>query len=128
MIRRILSRACMPVMLLLCIAWLNVPAGCAQGPKPHRVDLQWTAPADFVVGDSYNVYRGTVSGGPYAKINILPVTDVVFSDTAPQANTTYFYVVTHANAGNESVFSNEVKAVVPKDLGAPLALIIKGIV
>jgi fibronectin type 3 domain-containing protein len=128
MIRRLIQRFWIPAAILFCIAWLNIPAGCAQGPKPHRADLQWTAPTDFVVGDSYNVYRGTVSGGPYAKINIAPVADVVFSDTTAQANTTYFDVVTHATATNESVFSNEVKAVIPANPLPPVLLILKGVV
>ena len=126
--KRFLTRLWLPALILLSLAWLNIPAGCAQGPKPHRADLQWTAPIDFVTGDSYNMYRGTVSGGPYTKINIVPLTDVVFSDMTAQPNTTYFYVVTHATAANESVFSNEVKAVIPANPLPPVALILKGVV
>lgn len=115
-------------MILLCVAWLNVPAGCAQGPKPHRVDLQWTAPTDFTSGtDGYNMYRSTVTGGPYAKINITLLSTNVFSDLAVTNGTTYFYVVTHATPLTESVFSNEVKAVVPKDALPPTALILVGV-
>jgi hypothetical protein len=39
----------------------------ASAPVQHTVTLSWTDSASTVVG--YNVYRGTLSGGPYTKIN-----------------------------------------------------------
>lgn len=49
----------------------------------------WTAnPAINVVG--YNLYRGKVSGGPYAKINTVLITGTTYTDTfstpAPPTN------------------------------------------
>lgn len=45
----------------------------------HITNLAWVASTSTVVG--YNVYRATVNGGPYAKINAAPVTGVAYVDT-----------------------------------------------
>jgi len=42
----------------------------------------------------YNVYRGTVSGGPYTKINSSLVAALDYIDSTVQSGTTYFYVTT----------------------------------
>jgi hypothetical protein len=69
------------------------------------VTLTWNASTSAVVG--YNVYRATVSGGPYAKIGSSPTTN--FTDTV--ASGTYYYVVTAVDASaDESVHSNEASA------------------
>ncbi len=78
----------------------------------HSVSLSWTASTSTVAG--YNVYRSTVSGGPYTLISTSPVAGVTYTDTAVQAGVTYFYVVTAVDAnGNESAFSNEAPVTVP---------------
>jgi hypothetical protein len=78
----------------------------------HSVSLTWTASTSTVVG--YNVYRGSVSGGPYTLITSAPVAGTAYTDLTVQAGQTYFYVVTAVDAsGNESVFSNEVSATIP---------------
>jgi fibronectin type 3 domain-containing protein len=65
-----------------------------------------------VVG--YNVYRSTVSGGPYTLLTSTPVPGTTYTDNAVQAGVTYFYVVTAVDAnGNESAFSNEAPVTVP---------------
>jgi hypothetical protein len=76
------------------------------------VILNWTASTSSgVVG--YNVYRATISGGPYTKINPSLVANTTFTDTV-QAAQTYYYVVTALGPGNvESANSNEVTAVIP---------------
>ena len=78
----------------------------------HSVGLSWTASTSPVVG--YNVYRGSVSGGPYTLITGSLVAGTAYTDLTVQAGQTYFYVVTAVDAsGNESVFSNEVSATIP---------------
>ena len=63
---------------------------------------------------SYNIYRSTVSGGQYVKINSGLVSGVNYSDSSVMTSTTYFYVTTAVNSGNdESGFSNEVPATIP---------------
>jgi hypothetical protein len=43
-------------------------SGTGAGASSHSVTLSWNrSTSSSVVG--YNVYRGTVSGGPYSKIN-----------------------------------------------------------
>jgi fibronectin type 3 domain-containing protein len=62
----------------------------------------------------YNVYRSTVSGQSYVKVNTSLVTGVNYTDSTVKSGTTYFYVTTAVDSsGNESVHSNEVQAVVP---------------
>jgi fibronectin type 3 domain-containing protein len=76
------------------------------------VALNWNASSSTVAG--YNVYRGTVSGGPYAKINSSLVVVLDYTDSNVQSGTTYYYVTTAVDSsGNESVFSNEVPATIP---------------
>ena len=78
----------------------------------HTVALNWGASTSSVAG--YNIYRSSVSGSSYAKINTSLVGGVSFTDSNVQTGQTYFYVATSVDAdGNESVYSNEVPAVVP---------------
>jgi len=79
----------------------------------HAVTLNWNASASSGVA-GYNVYRGTVSGGPYARMNSSAVTITSYNDDAVQSGQTYFYVVTSISLNDvESSFSNEVMAPVP---------------
>jgi Abnormal spindle-like microcephaly-assoc'd, ASPM-SPD-2-Hydin/Transmembrane protein 131-like N-terminal/CARDB len=78
----------------------------------HTVALNWGASSSSVAG--YNVYRSSVSGSSYAKLNSSLVGGASFTDSNVQAGQTYYYVATAVDAGgNESVYSNEVPAVVP---------------
>jgi fibronectin type 3 domain-containing protein len=62
----------------------------------------------------YNVYRGTTSGGPYARIGAAPVASLTYTDTAVASGQTYYYVCTAVDGGNnESAYSNEGAATVP---------------
>lgn len=78
----------------------------------HSVDVNWGASTSAVAG--YNVYRGTVSGGPYSKVNASLITGLTLTDTTVSSGATYFYVVTAVAAdGTESPFSSQVQAVIP---------------
>lgn len=78
----------------------------------HTVTLSWTASTSSVQG--YNVYRSTVSGGPYAKINSSLQPSTTYTDSTVQSSTTYFYVATSVDSSsNESGFSNETSAAIP---------------
>ncbi len=79
----------------------------------HSVALSWIASTSTVAG--YNVYRSTVSGTQYAKVNSsLVVGSLAYTDTTVLGGTVYYYVTTAVDAsGNESVHSNEVSANIP---------------
>lgn len=78
----------------------------------HSASLTWTASTTPNV--TYNVYRGTLSGGPYTKINTAAVSGVGYSDTAVLGGATYYYVVTAVNgSGTESGYSNQAAATIP---------------
>jgi len=87
-------------------------SGTGVPPVQHSVALTWNASTSTVSG--YNVYRGTVSGGPYTKINVSLVAVLNYTDSTVQSGTTYFYVTTAVDSsGSESVYSNEVSAPIP---------------
>ena len=78
----------------------------------HSASLSWSASTSAVSG--YNVYRSTVSGSSYAKINSSLVAVLSYTDSTVQSGTTYFYVATAVDSsGRESANSNEVIAVIP---------------
>ena len=78
----------------------------------HSVSISWTASSSSVAG--YNIYRSTVSGSGYIKLNSTPVTGLTYKDTTVQSGTTYFYVATAiTSSGTESGDSNQATAIVP---------------
>ena len=79
------------------------------GTEILSVSLAWdTSPS---VIDGYNVYRGTLTGGPYTKLNTSLVVDTTFIDNNAMSGNNYFYVVKAVDAaGLESVKSNEAQA------------------
>jgi fibronectin type 3 domain-containing protein len=78
----------------------------------HTVALTWNASTSTVSG--YNVYRSTVSGTGFARINPSPVAVLSYTDASVLNGTTYYYVTTAVDAaGIESIFSNEATAVIP---------------
>ena len=97
------------LLLTLCLALVLWPS---RGATVHNVGLTWGA--STTTGVNYNVYRGTISGGPYTKLNTTPLTGLAFSDTTGTGGTKYFYVETSictaacpAGISGESDFSNE---------------------
>ena len=77
-------------------------------PKNSLVQLTWPA---FAGTDHYNIYRGTVSGGPYLFIGTVPGTDRVYFDRTVTNGVTYYYMLRPAAAnGTELCQSNEVSA------------------
>lgn len=98
-------------VLALALIGMALCASSASAQSSHSVTLTWTASTSLNV--TYNVYRGTVSGGPYSKLNTAPITVLTYVDSA-NIVTTYYYVCTAVNSsGIESVNSNEVSGGVP---------------
>jgi hypothetical protein len=76
------------------------------------VSLSWDASTSVVVG--YNVYRSTLTGGPYVRLNASVIPGTNYADSTAKASTTYFYVATAVDAdGVESILSNELKVILP---------------
>jgi fibronectin type 3 domain-containing protein len=85
--------------------------GTGTAATQHTVDLTWT-PSTDVAG--YNIYRGTVSGGPYTMINSSLDSTTNYSDSTVVSGTTYYYVATAVNTeSQESAYSNQVTAIIP---------------
>lgn len=94
---------------------LSVPlSGTGLAPLAHSVDVTWAASTSTPL-QGYNVYRSTVSGGPYTKISpTLSPTTLLYTDTTPLSGKQYFYVVTALNtSGAESSASSEVAVTIP---------------
>jgi len=82
------------------------------GSGQHNVTLAWDASPSTVAG--YNVYRGTTTGGPYAKLTSSAQPGLTYLDASVTAGANYFYVITAVDASSqESAFSSEVMAVIP---------------
>jgi len=91
------------------VAGVNFTATVQQA---HSVALSWIASTSTVSG--YNVYRSTVSGTQYAKVNSSLVGGLAYTDGTVLGGTLYYYVTTAVDAsGNESGNSNEVSANIP---------------
>ncbi len=85
--------------------------GTGTAATQHTVDLTWTASPSAV---GYNVYRGTVSGGPYTMINTSPDSTISYTDSAVVSGQTYYYVTTAVNSeSEESGYSNQAQAAIP---------------
>ena len=92
------------------------PTGLVATAGSNQVGLTWTS---ALGATSYNVKRGTTSGGPYS--TIAPgVTATSHTDTTAVNGTTYYYVVSAVNGGGESPNSAEASAT-PQAPSAPPA-------
>jgi fibronectin type 3 domain-containing protein len=84
-------------------------SGNANIVSGHSVTLTWNASASAT---SYNLYRGTASGGPYVQVasGILVPT---YTDTQVGHSQTLYYVATAVQGTSESGYSNQAVAVIP---------------
>jgi hypothetical protein len=84
----------------------------ATAQAAHSVSLTWSSsPTTTVTG--YNVYRTTISGSLFARVNSAPVTGLAYTDSSVQNGLTYYFVTTALDSNGESIFSNQVPAVIP---------------
>jgi hypothetical protein len=95
------------VVGILLFGYLHARQAPKEAPA-HSVTLHWVPSAG---ASSYNVYRSTRSGGPYAKIgqSLTPT----YVDTPVASGAVFYYVVTSLRYGIESSYSQEIKASVP---------------
>lgn len=93
-------------------AWVFTIIGAP--PNGHSITVTWTASVSTGV-TGYNVYRSTVSGGPYTKVAPL-VAGTTYNDSAVTAGNRYCYVVTSvapSDTTTESLNSPESCSQVP---------------
>ncbi|SFM13148.1 Pectate lyase [Paenibacillus sp. 1_12] len=81
----------------------NKPTGFVAIADDGSVKLSWNAISGVT---SYNVKRGTVSGGPYS--TVASSTQASYEDNAVINGTTYYYVVSAVNTNGESPVTDEI--------------------
>jgi hypothetical protein len=94
-----------------------------RGATTHSVALSWSA--DSTATGGFNIYRGTVSGGPYTAIGNVPAGTLTYSDTTGTGGVEYYYVITAldtASPPDESAYSNQVSASFLVNPAAPAGL------
>jgi subtilase family serine protease/fibronectin type 3 domain-containing protein/flagellar hook assembly protein FlgD/Tol biopolymer transport system component len=107
-----------PVRVVINVESLAAPAHLTVTPVEagRALDLSWQTTAD-VRPTGFQVWRSTVSGGPYA--TVADTTDETWTDTGLSDGATYYYVVVAFDAaGNASEPSNEASGT-PQDRLAP---------
>jgi fibronectin type 3 domain-containing protein len=90
---------------------LSANAQVAARVTVHSITLSWTITQGSDPAVGVNVWRGTVSAGPYTKLNAtpIPITTFTYADTTGVGGTLYYYVATTVDAmGITSPNSNQV--------------------
>jgi len=87
-------------------------AGTGVAQSSHSVALSWVPGDQNYVG--FNIYRSTVDGGPYTKLNSQLDPSPAYTDTTVENGMTYYYCATEVDAeGQESAYSNIAEATIP---------------
>ena len=96
-----LLAACVPNTMRVA----STPASFAATAAVAAINLTWGASAGAT---SYNVKRGTTSGGPYTQL--ASTSGTTYRDTSVVNGTMYYYVVTSVAADGESTPTGEIAA------------------
>jgi hypothetical protein len=87
--------------------------GTGVAQAQHDAYLTWNQGDSSAVG--YNIYRGTVHGGPYQQLNSSLDASTDYTDYTVDGGKVYYYVATEVNIqGQESAYSSEIKVKIPK--------------
>lgn len=87
-------------------------AGTGFDPSSHSVALSWVPGDENYVG--FNIYRSTVDGGPYTKLNSSLDPSPAYTDATVEGGMTYYYCATEVDSeGQESAYSNIAEATIP---------------
>ena len=98
------------------------PAGVSALPFLGGVGMSWHANTELDLA-GYNLYRTTVSGSGYVRLNSALLPDTGYRDSALMPDTMYHYAVSAEDtAGNESELSAEVRGK-PITLGHGILLV-----
>lgn len=88
-------------------------SGTGVVPVQHSVELNWTETSEV---SGFNIYRSTVSGSGYVKLNSTLVAELTYMDSDVENGATYYYVVTAVDSSDvESDYSEEVEAAIPDE-------------
>jgi len=94
------------------VADVNFTAALQPIPDLRSVVLSWIPSISLNIR-GYNIYRATVSEGPYTKLNTSLVALPTYIDSNVASGRTYYYVATAVDSnGNESSYSNQATAIV----------------
>ncbi|MGO9230350.1 MAG: SBBP repeat-containing protein, partial [Bryobacteraceae bacterium] len=85
----------------------SAPTGLTATAGNSTVVLSWNASSGAT---SYNVYRGTTTGGESMTAIVTSITSVSYSDTGLTNGTKYYYKVAAVNSGGTSALSAEASA------------------
>jgi hypothetical protein len=114
---KIIAGVSVILALVLSITWFLVTSGITAAPRlllhrpVHTVTLKWVA--STTPGVTYNVYRVTEFTGKLEKLNIDPVTELMFTDSHPVSGEKYTYYVTAVAGSKESAHSNTASTKIP---------------
>jgi Glycoside hydrolase family 44/Fibronectin type III domain len=95
----------------------SAPTGLKATAANQQVSLTWNASSGAT---SYNVKRGTASGGPYSTVSSPSTTS--YTDSSVTNATTYYYVVSAVNSAGESANSSQASATPVAPPAAPTGL------
>lgn len=95
------------------------PTSLTATAENAQIGLSWTASSGAT---SYNVYRGTSSGGESATAIATGVTTTSYTNTGLTNGTAYYYKITAVNAEGTSGYSNEASATPAGVPAAPTSL------
>ncbi len=85
------------------------PVGASALPLWHGMALAWRRNQELDIA-GYNLYRTTVSGSGYAKLNPALLADTACRDSGLLSDTMYYYVASAVDtSGNEGGYSSEVR-------------------
>ena len=94
----------------------GAPTGLTVSFTNQQVVLSWSAVAGAA---TYNIYRGTSSGGESATPIATGITNNSFTDVTAVGGQTYYYTVAAVDPGGTSPVSNEASIVVPQTPVSP---------
>src|SRR5262249_22935589 len=86
--------------------WLAAPTNLTAKASAGKIILSWNVSSG---AQSYNVKRGTTSGGPYKTV-ASRLTKPAYINTGLTPGITYYYVVTAVSEAGESSNSNQANA------------------
>ena len=90
----------------------GILSSCPVTSGLHTVALSWTA--STTSGVTYNVYRGTTSGGEnYSSPVATGITGTSFTDCSVAPGQTYYYVIEAVSGTTSSAPSSEVSVMIP---------------